>query len=205
MMRQRWGLGTVWVVSGMAAALIAACSGDDIPPISNAERDAIEDVYGDDQMGAAGASMSGVSGAGGGSMIGRGGSGSGGTPPVGRGGSGSVVGGGGGGGDVPCDAPVVVFAARCADPATSCHGAGSSQGDFAASEEAAIAYLDKPVVYAPECGLLIDSSNPEQSGLLTKTQDPVPPGCGQRMPLTGEFLTADQEACILSWLSQFGD
>lgn len=205
MMRQRWGLGTVVWVSGAAAALIAACSGDDIPPISNEERDAFEEIYGDDSVGAAGASMSGVAGNGTGAG-GRGGSGSGGRAPVGgSGGSGTVVGGGGSGNSgEPCDAPLVVFAMSCGVPA-SCHGAGSALGDFAASEAAAMEYVDEPVSFGASCGLWIDSSNPEDSAILTKTQTPVANGCGQRMPQIGDFLTPEQEACVLSWLNQFGD
>lgn len=205
MMRQRWGLGTVVWVSGVAAALIVACSGDDIPPISNEERDAFEEIYGDDSVGAAGASMSGVAGNGTGTG-GRGGSGSGGRAPVGgSGGGGTVVGGGGSGSSgTPCNAPVEVFAVSCAYE-SGCHGVGSPLGDFAASEAAALEYVDAPGSFGASCGLWIDSSNPEESAILTKTVNPVDAACGQRMPLRGDFLTPQQEACVLSWLSQFAD
>jgi hypothetical protein len=66
-------------------------------------------------------------------------------------------------------------------------------------------FLDVPVSFGASCGLWIDSSNPARSAILTKTKNPVAPGCGQRMPLVGDFLNAEQEACVTSWLSQFGD
>lgn len=209
MMRQRWGLGTVLGALGIVAALIAACSGNDIPPISNEDRDAFEEVYGDDDAtGAAGSSMSGVAGAGGGGMVGSGGSGAGGAPPAGGrgGGGGAVVGGGGSGSGTPCDAPVQIFAASCAVSST-CHGAGSGVGDFAASPAAAEALVDVPSLYSPDCGLWIDSANPEESLLLTKVNDTFDKqNCGQlRMPLSGDFLEPEDEACILSWLEQFAD
>lgn len=204
MMRQRWGLGTVLGVSGIAAALIAACSGNDIPPISNRDRDAFEAIYGDaDAVGAAGSSMSGGAGAGGGGMVGRGGSGSGGALPAG--GSGGSAGSGVVSGDF-CDAPVQIFEASCAVSST-CHGAGSGVGDFAASPTAAEAFVDQPSLYSPECGLWIDSANPEESLILTKVNDTYDKqNCGPfRMPQSGDFLDAEGEACILSWLNQFAN
>ncbi|HMJ14393.1 MAG TPA: hypothetical protein VK524_23415, partial [Polyangiaceae bacterium] len=45
---------------------------------------------------------------------------------------------------------------------------------------------------------LIDPANPEESLLLLKLEDTPP--CGSRMPLGGDPLTAEQKACIRTWV-----
>jgi hypothetical protein len=182
-------------------ALIAGCAGTDTPPRSDQLDRDIQAAYGD-----GGSSMA-TGGAGGGDDPGIGGSsmaaGGRGTTPVGRGGAGPSSGGSGSGAAV-CDAPTKILIPRCGS-GSSCHGSGSINGDFGVSEAAAKALVDKPSQNGAGCGLYINSSSPDDSLLLTKVNDTFNKGqCGPlQMPLTGAYLTDDEEACIQDWLSQF--
>lgn len=203
MMRQRWGLGTVLGAVGVIAALVAACAGSDIPPIDNTDRDALASAYGD-EVGAAGAGGSVAGNGSGGSAVaggaGAGNSGAAGAGPVG-GAAGGGVGGSGSDANV-CNAPETVLVPTCGG--IGCHNANSPFGEFGADAEAAEAFVDVSG-FDPACGLFIDSASPEDSLLLTKVQNTQPADCGQRMPLNGDFLDAEQEACLLSWLNQFAN
>jgi hypothetical protein len=152
-------------------------------------------------------------GAGGSSSSGAGGTAS--TPAGGSGGSGTGVAGsstsnagttsgssGAGSSADVCDAPGTIFTPVCGT--SGCHDSASTIGNFGGSEAQAKALVDKPGVSGAACGKFIDSANPNASLLLTMTGDTPPKGCFMvPMPLGGDALTADQTACITSWLSQF--
>jgi low-density lipoprotein receptor class A len=91
-----------------------------------------------------------------------------------------------------CDG-FAILSANCAG--SSCHGAGSPFTDFAASEDAAGAYVDE----FSSCGdyYLISSSDPGSSYLLQKVNGSA--GCGAAMPIDGP-LSAPDIACIERWL-----
>jgi hypothetical protein len=119
----------------------------------------------------------------------------------------SAGGSGGAGGAMPvrpvCDAMRTVLQARCGN--NSCHSQdGATIGDFAISMEQIPAYIDKPSVRDPMCGLIIDSENPSESLLLRKLIGAFPaPACGAFMPVTGDALSDTQIDCMESWLQQF--
>jgi hypothetical protein len=96
-----------------------------------------------------------------------------------------------------CDG-FALLAANCGT--SGCHGEGSNLEDFAASEAAARAFIDKPGTLA--CtgqGLVIDTENPEDSLMVRKLSDDAP--CGQQMPISGEPLSAAEVECIEDWIS----
>ncbi len=144
---------------------------------------------------------------------GLGGSGLGGSGMAGSGmaGSGMAAGGSGTGGsgmaaggsdlsvdDEPCDAVSDVFQVSCAG--ASCHEA-PTLGNFALGQAEAEALVDQPVILNGGCGSFIDSANPLDSVILTKTNSP--PACGQPMPPSGSPISATQRECLISWLGQF--
>jgi hypothetical protein len=187
-------------------ALSAGCAGTDTPPRSDQLDRDIQAAYGDG--GAAGASM--ASGGAAGSDMGAGGAGmaAGGSSMIaagGRGGAGASGGSSSSGGGAVCNAPATVLTPSCG--MAGCHGAGSPQGDFGASEAAARALVDEPSASGVACGLFIDSGSPEDSLILTKADDSfdktncVP----QRMPLIGDFLDSEQLDCLKDWLGQFAE
>jgi hypothetical protein len=156
------------------------------------------------------ASVGGTSGAGGASgRAGQGGVSSIGGSASGMAGSDMSSAGGtaGGGGATPappvCDAMRTVLQARCGN--NSCHSQdGATIGDFAISMDQIPAYIDKPSVRDPMCGLIIDSQDPSQSLLLRKLIGAFPaPACGGFMPVTGDALSQTQINCMESWLQQF--
>jgi hypothetical protein len=101
-----------------------------------------------------------------------------------------------------CDAPGIIFTPLCGS--SGCHGASSTIGDFGASDAAARALVDQPSVSGASCGKYIDSTNPEDSLVLTMTYDNPPTGCFPGpMPFGADALTDEQTNCILSWVSQF--
>ncbi len=106
-----------------------------------------------------------------------------------------LVGGGGQGGGCG-DVPSQLIAARCAT--SGCHDAESPAANLDLTADAALA--ERLVGVEGQCGgLLVDRDDPGASLMFTKC---LPTNaCASRMPLTGEPLTADEEACLLAWVS----
>ena len=105
-----------------------------------------------------------------------------------RGGSGSV--------QETCDG-FAILATNCGS--SGCHGDGSNLEDFAASEDAARAFIDRPGTLA--CvgqGNVIDADDPGASLMLTKVSDDPP--CGQRMPAAGAPLSDADIGCLEEWI-----
>jgi hypothetical protein len=107
----------------------------------------------------------------------------------------------GGGSTAPsassCDG-FAVLAANCGS--SGCHGDGSNLENFAASETAARAFIDKPGTLA--CtgqGNVIDPAQPDDSLMLQKLS--ADPPCGSTMPLGGSTLPKSDVDCIRSWMS----
>jgi len=90
-----------------------------------------------------------------------------------------------------CDAEAV-FRAKC----TSCHGAASALGQLSLEGPDLAAKLrDKAASGGP--GKLVDPGAPDASVLVTKLA--ATPPFGGRMP-PADALTADETACITSWV-----
>ena len=103
---------------------------------------------------------------------------------------------------VRCDAIAEVFSFKCGP---SCHqNVGFKSGDFAIGAEEARAYIDRVSTQGANCGLVIDSRDPQNSLILTKITGDYPSlDCGAQMPV-GSFEITDQEIdCISDWLEQF--
>lgn len=212
---QGWGVKTIAGL-GMLAGWFLACAGEDIPPVDDELRGALADGFGgaaDGQMASAGSSGSGNAGRGGSGSGngGRGGSGTSGSANTAGSDSGGGAGGGapvggsgsGGGGVAECDA-FPIIQEKCGT--VGCHGAGSGQGAFGVSEDGLAEFIDKPSTYGRCDGVYIDSANPEASLIYTKLSEDFPDGCGNlQMPANGDFLSADDTACVLGWLQQFAD
>lgn len=196
-----WGLGTMAGV-GVLAAWFVACAGETIPTIDDDLRQDIEDVYDEGaggqvgNAGNAGRPSGGAAGAAGaGGPSGGGAAGAGGGEPV-----------GGGGGDELCDAYNTVLVPSCG--LAGCHNETSTQGAFAVEgeEDAITDFVDRASTF-DTCDLVfIDSSDPTQSLLQRRTEEDNTPGCGLvgRMPL-GAQLSAEDQACLNEWLTQFAD
>lgn len=215
MTMQGWGVKT-FAGLGLFAGWFLACAGDDIPPIEDDFRGALEATFGGASMdtGSAGSVGSAGSGAGG-----RGGSGSGsagragsanaGSSNAGGGaaGDGGEPVGGGGGADLPapgCDG-FPILEGSCALGGSGCHGAGSGQGAFAVSEDGVVDFVDKPSTKGSICDqVFIDSTNPEQSLIYTRLFGATCGGTLQ-MPAAGDLLTEEQSDCVLSWLQKFSE
>jgi hypothetical protein len=209
MMTQGTGAGTrARSGFGVLALLIVACAGKDTPPFADGFEQALAQNYGgDDGVGVAGAAgaagAGGRGGAAGAGMVGTAGAsmggGAAGTQAAGGGSAGT-----GASGEV-CDAFTTILLPTCG--ISGCHNAGSSQGAFAVTEADAADFVDEQSTFGAACGVFIDSRNPEESLILTKCNDTFDKAnCGPlQMPLTGDFLTPDQEACVLSWLGQFAN
>jgi uncharacterized membrane protein YgcG len=94
-------------------------------------------------------------------------------------------------GDVPAD----LIAPRCATE--NCHDSTDPQGELDLTNDEGL--VDRIVGVPGVCpGVLADPGAPETSLMYTKclaTND-----CQSRMPLTGDKLTAEDEACLLEWL-----
>jgi hypothetical protein len=211
---QGWGVKTVAGL-GMFAGWFLACAGDDIPPIEDDLRGALEQEFGGAPAASAGSGGSGTAGRGGSGAGGSGTSGSGnaGSANAGSGNSGGGAAGagggepvgGGGGVDAPdCDA-FPILAASCAI-SSGCHGANSPYGDFADNEDAINEYLDKPSVDSDCDSLVVDTANPADSLLYTKLGEDWPRACGNlQMPAAGDFLTEEETLCVLGWLGRFAE
>ena len=79
-----------------------------------------------------------------------------------------------------------------------------AQGEFAASEDDILEFVDLPSTKGASCdGVFIDSADPANSLIYTRLFEA---GCGNlSMPLTGDPLTEEESDCVLSWLQQFAD
>jgi len=201
MNRQGWGKSGI--AFGALAAWFIACGGEDIPPVSNDLRSDLEEAYG----GAEGVGSAGAAGADNGGAAGSGPSGGSGgranpPPAAGNGGDSGAAGsgpvGGGGGGD--CDG-FALIQDRCGT--AGCHGANSAQGGFGVSESAFAGFVDEPSTLFDCDSVFIDSGDPEASLIYTKLSQDFPQGCGNlQMPANGDFLSDDEAACVLSYLTQ---
>jgi hypothetical protein len=205
MTMQGWGVKTIAGL-GMFAGWFLACAGDDIPPVEDDLRGALAQNFGGASMqtGSSGSGTGGRAGSGSGNG-GRAGSannaGSGDPGGGAAGDGGEPIGGGGsaGGGGV-CDA-FPILQRSCGLP--GCHAAGVSQGEFAASEDGVVDFVDQTSTRGAMCGSFINSSNPEESLIYSRLFEA---GCGNlSMPLTGDPLTAEESDCVLSWLQQFAE
>jgi hypothetical protein len=203
MKTQVWRLRTL-AGFGVLAAWFIACSGEDIPQVDDQTREDLASKFPDDegQEATAGAASSGGGAAGAGGSGGRAAGGSG-----GRAGSGSTSGGSGGSGSPAtggsggaCDAFTTILLPKCGT--AGCHDASSTQGAFAVTEEGVTDFVNKKATYCDEP--YIDSANPAQSLIYLKLAEDFPAGCGNlQMPANGDYLTEEEEACVLSWLGQF--
>ena len=204
-----WGVGTMAGV-GVLAAWFVACAGDTIPPVDEELRGDIETAYGDEGGGGQQGSAGTASTPNGGGAAGAAGAGgdepSGGAGAAGAGGGGPVGGGGGELDPTVCDAYNDVLVPSCG--LAGCHGANSSQGSFAVdgADEDIFDYVDRASTQ-DTCDLLfINSSDPEQSLILRRTDPQTPEGCGiLQMPLQGDLLDDEQLECLQEWLTQFAD
>jgi hypothetical protein len=208
MKTQRWWLSRITSGGfGVLAVWFVACSGGDIPAVDNELRADLEDSFPDDAPAATGnggtanaqaGGAAGAAGAGGADEpSGGGAAGAGGGAPVGGGSSGS-----GGGGD-RCDAPGTILVSRCGS--AGCHNDGAINGGFGVDDPAALAdFVDLPSNYQDCQQPIIDSSDPENSLLYTKITGEFEPTCGNlQMPANGDFLSEEEEACVLDWLGGF--
>jgi hypothetical protein len=96
-----------------------------------------------------------------------------------------------------CDAPGTILGPRCAT--SNCHDAEDpiSNLDLTPDDGLAARLVGVPGV---DCaGTLVDTTSPETSLLFTKCL--AENTCAARMPITGAKLTADEEQCLLEWLS----
>jgi hypothetical protein len=103
---------------------------------------------------------------------------------------------------VHCDAVAEVFRFKCGP---SCHqNPGFDSGDFAVGPDEARTFIDRGSTNGESCGLIINSSEPQNSLILTKlTGDYPKPNCGADMPV-GSFEITDEEIdCVSDWLEQF--
>jgi hypothetical protein len=95
-----------------------------------------------------------------------------------------------------CDVPQL-FVDRCGGE--GCHG---TEGSTAANLDLVSPGVEDRVSNAPgsSCaGILANPGDPEASLLYTKLTDD--PGCGARMPMSGEPLTDDEMTCVRDWIS----
>lgn len=102
--------------------------------------------------------------------------------------------GGSGGGD-ECNG-FAILQAKCNGP--SCHGDGSMVSGFAASESAALNFIDEDPS-GPACSgndPIIDPGNPGNSLIIQKLEGTP---CGSQMPF-GTPLTGDEIQCIEDWI-----
>jgi hypothetical protein len=123
--------------------------------------------------------------------------------------AGSILGAGGAAGSaaqprVYCDAMTTVIQSSCGD--VSCHGnPAATIGGWGVDDASVRPYVDKPSVLGRQCGVIIDSLNPNESLILTKVLGTFPDGfCGGPMPVGSfERPTQAQILCLSDWLQQF--
>lgn len=104
------------------------------------------------------------------------------------------LGAGGGCGDVPSG----LLAQRCATSA--CHDAEAPAASLDLTDDDGLA-TRLVGVDSVGCagGKLVDSAAPESSVMYTKCLESN--ACATRMPQTGEKLSAEEEQCLLDWIS----
>ncbi len=104
-----------------------------------------------------------------------------------------------------CDAVSLVLQASCGNG--SCHSnRGVTIGDFAVGASEAAAYVSRGSARNPECGLIIDPIEPQNSLILTKVTGDFPKNmnCGAEMPVGSfEDITDEQIDCLSDWVEQF--
>ena len=198
------GWGKSGIAFGALAAWFIACAGQDIPPVDDGLRDDLNDAYGGStgtgSAGAAGADGQNGGAAGSGPSGGSGGRAN--PPAAGNGGDSGAAGsgpvGGGGGGD--CDGFALIND-RCGS--AGCHNAGAVNGGFGATEDAFASFIDQPSQYDTCDSPMIDSNDPENSLIYLKLAQDFPATCGfLQMPANGDFLSDDEAACVLSYLTE---
>lgn len=90
-----------------------------------------------------------------------------------------------------------IIAASCGQG--GCHGQGSNLGNFAESEDIARTFIGRDArLTCAGSGAIIDPENPSGSVLVLKLSDDPP--CGNYMPPSAQFLSADEVACIEDWM-----
>ncbi len=97
--------------------------------------------------------------------------------------------------DAGCNALVTIIAPTCAT--ALCHSAREQQGSLDLQSPGLPGRLIG-VAASGGPGLLIDAARPDSSVLYLKVLSPPP--FGAQMPLLGAQLTADQVACLRSWI-----
>jgi hypothetical protein len=104
-----------------------------------------------------------------------------------------------------CDAVTIVLQASCGNG--SCHSnRGVTIGDFAVGADEAASYVSRGSARNPECGLIIDPIEPQNSLILTKVTGDFPKdmNCGAEMPVGSfEDITVAQIDCLADWVEQF--
>jgi hypothetical protein len=187
-----------WRALGAASltSLLVACAGGETPATDAELREQIASRFVDGVgLGTAGASNAGSGGRGGsgGSAQAEAGAAGDGGEPVGGGGSAA----GGSGSSDECNG-FQVLADNCGS--SGCHGEGSVYSDFAASEAAALEFVDESGVSScADEGPLLNPDNPAASILIQKVTASSPP-CGAPMPIVGELSQADV-TCLQEWIS----
>lgn len=96
-----------------------------------------------------------------------------------------------------CDAPSTILGPRCAT--SNCHDAEDPISNLDLTPDAGLVARLSGVAGVDCAGTLVDTSSPESSLILTKCQ--AENTCAARMPITGAKLTADEEQCLLEWIS----
>jgi hypothetical protein len=195
------------VITSLVCGAFVACAGSDTPPVDDAFEDALGQTYG--RGSAAGGAPAASAGSSSTPSGGRGGAparppaGGGGTanPPVASAGTGGAGAQPPGGDEPPpssggaCDG-FEVLNLKC--NGGGCHGDGSSLGDFAASEEAALAVVGEDAIATCSGeGPMIDPANPRQSVIMQKVLGTAT--CGGQMPL-GTPLEDSEIDCLEEWI-----
>jgi hypothetical protein len=184
------------MISSLVCGAFVACAGSATPTVDDTLEDAILQTYGSGAV--AGGSAMGRAGSSAAPTAGRGGTGT--RPPpsnAGAGGAASVGGGGAAsGGAGECDG-FALLVIHCGGP--TCHGAGTTNGNFAESLAIAENFADADPV-TPQCasdGPVLNPDNPPDSLLIQKVNGTVP--CGTAMPLGASLSDADI-SCLEEWI-----
>lgn len=96
-----------------------------------------------------------------------------------------------------CDAPKTILGPRCAT--SNCHDAEDPISNLDLTPDDGLVARLSGVAGVDCAGTLLDTASPESSLILTKCQ--ADNTCAARMPITGAKLTADEEQCLLEWIS----
>jgi hypothetical protein len=191
------------VISSLVCGAAVACAGGDTPQVNDDLESAISETFGNGRTSVAG--------------------GTGGRAPTASAGA-PAAGGGGAGGQAPAPGPPVAGAGAAGAPPTtgtpqpstggacdgfavlaencsggSCHGAGGV-GDFAESEEAAIAFVGvSGTATCGDEGPLLVPENPRQSVIVQKVNGTA--SCGTDMPIGAPPLSDDDISCLEEWIA----